>query len=168
MRFGSSLLVVNCPRVPNNNQSDLDDDGHGDVCDNDMDGDGHLNEGDNCPQVSNRYQRDVDDDGIGAECDPEGDLTVLDLFKYLADYYKGIYQSIKYFDWLRMKKSEMKSDARFTEIVDAVHLRFKVEKDIAGEYLQDLLINWLQESKSDFHDYLKWRYEKSLSAKAKQ
>ncbi len=34
----------NCTKVANANQSDIDRDGKGDVCDSDMDGDGHSND----------------------------------------------------------------------------------------------------------------------------
>ena len=39
----------NCPDVSNAEQQDMDSDGIGDVCDNDIDGDSILNETDNCP-----------------------------------------------------------------------------------------------------------------------
>lgn len=45
----------NCPSTPNN-QSDMDGDGKGDVCDPDVDGDSIVDESDNCPYVSNTYQ----------------------------------------------------------------------------------------------------------------
>lgn len=50
-------------------QSDLDDDGIGDACDDDYDGDGMLNKNDNCPAISNSDQKDTDGDGIGDPCD---------------------------------------------------------------------------------------------------
>jgi hypothetical protein len=85
----------NCPEIPNMDQDDLDDDGLGDVCDPDMDGDGVPNEEDdcpyaydplqedndgdgfgdgcdNCPEIFNEYQYDSDGDGIGDACDEEG------------------------------------------------------------------------------------------------
>jgi hypothetical protein len=40
---GVSDAADNCPSVANGNQSDIDRDGKGDVCDSDMDGDGHAN-----------------------------------------------------------------------------------------------------------------------------
>ena len=40
---GIGDCVDNCPNVPNPNQEDMDLDGEGDVCDEDIDGDGFLN-----------------------------------------------------------------------------------------------------------------------------
>ena len=59
----------NCPAKPNSGQEDQDQDGLGDDCDDDADGDGVLNENDNCPLHVNLDQRDRDKDGVGDVCD---------------------------------------------------------------------------------------------------
>ena len=48
---------------------DIDNDGIGDVCDDDIDGDGVLNENDNCIYTSNPDQADSDNNGIGDICE---------------------------------------------------------------------------------------------------
>jgi Ca-dependent carbohydrate-binding module xylan-binding/Thrombospondin type 3 repeat len=61
--------VDNCPSVANANQSDMDGDGIGNVCDSDKDGDAVANVSDNCPSVQNADQKDSDSDSIGEACD---------------------------------------------------------------------------------------------------
>ena len=63
----------NCPVTPNTDQADSDGDGHGDVCDDDIDGDGVGNDTDNCLTTFNPDQADSDGDGIGDLCDDDID-----------------------------------------------------------------------------------------------
>ena len=63
----------NCVNVANPNQNDLDNDGYGDVCDNDLDGDGQTNDRDNCVNKANADQVDYDNDGYGDICDNDDD-----------------------------------------------------------------------------------------------
>ena len=60
----------NCPDAPNADQADLDNDGIGDVCDDDLDGDGIPNATDCDPQdaavgAKQTYYADTDGDGFG-------------------------------------------------------------------------------------------------------
>lgn len=52
---------------------DMDNDGIGDSCDEDVDGDGILNVDDNCPEMANPGQEDTDNDGIGDICDNDNE-----------------------------------------------------------------------------------------------
>ena len=61
----------NCEGKYNDDQSDIDKDGFGDVCDIDMDGDTVFNNLDNAPRVPNPDQVDADRDGVGDVADPE-------------------------------------------------------------------------------------------------
>lgn len=59
----------NCPQTANTNQSDRDNDGMGDLCDNDIDNDGLVNASDNCQNIQNENQNDFDGNGVGDVCD---------------------------------------------------------------------------------------------------
>ncbi|MEZ4797124.1 MAG: choice-of-anchor B family protein [Flavobacteriaceae bacterium] len=59
----------NCINISNPNQEDNDNDGIGNVCDDDDDNDGIIDENDNCPLIANPDQADTDNDGIGDTCD---------------------------------------------------------------------------------------------------
>ena len=72
----------NCPIVWNPNQHNMDGDEFGDICDEDIDGDGHLNEYDNCPNYYNLSQ-----DSSACEDEfPEEDTTACDDLEYVALY----------------------------------------------------------------------------------
>lgn len=61
----------NCRLIFNLDQldTDYDDNGRGDACSNDMDGDGILDADDICPENADPGQEDTDEDGAGDACD---------------------------------------------------------------------------------------------------
>ncbi len=81
---GDSILdgADNCPATRNPAQTDLDGDGTGDACDDDVDGDRVPDQSadlyaalDNCPYRFNGAQVDRDADGLGDVCDPYPDVV---------------------------------------------------------------------------------------------
>lgn len=97
--------VDRCPDLPDPDQTDLDDDGRGDVCDDDddddsspddielvcgsdprdpqslpsdSDRDGVCDVADVCPEVADPGQADLDQDGVGDACDPDRDGDDID------------------------------------------------------------------------------------------
>jgi len=80
---GDSILdnIDNCPTIANRYQSDSDNDGLGNECDNDpygqdRDQDGFGDNNDNCPDTYNPDQSNVDEDYYGDACDGTDDRPV--------------------------------------------------------------------------------------------
>lgn len=76
---GTDDIFDNCPEKWNPSQIDTDDDGLGNRCDPDKDGDLIANGEDNCPRDANDGQGDSDGDGVGDVCDkcaddPQGEV----------------------------------------------------------------------------------------------
>ncbi len=63
------IAADNCPNEFNPCQEDFDNDGIGDVCDSDLDGDLVDNAADNCPSLNNPLQSNLDQDQFGDDCD---------------------------------------------------------------------------------------------------
>jgi len=63
----------NCPSTANADQSNLDGDAQGDLCDPDDDNDTIPDASDNCAGVANTDQANSDADALGDACDPDDD-----------------------------------------------------------------------------------------------
>jgi len=70
---GIAIGGDNCPFDSNPDQTDTDDDGVGDICDEDDDNDTVDDDIDNCPLVDNTNQVDTDGDLTGNACDDDDD-----------------------------------------------------------------------------------------------
>lgn len=70
---GAADAADNCLATANPDQADLDADGFGDACDDDLDGDGVANATDRCRLVADPAQLDLDKDGIGDACEDDLD-----------------------------------------------------------------------------------------------
>lgn len=104
---GINDSVDNCPAISNPDQTDVDEDGFGDFCDDkddrqvlsqneeekkkqkepvpfvDKDGDTVADAVDNCPAMANPGQADVDNDGFGDVCDGK-DNRVANIYSYMS------------------------------------------------------------------------------------
>jgi len=70
--IATATALDNCPVTSNPSQSDSDNDGVGDACENitgDQDGDSIEDSQDNCPSVPNLFQLDSNSDEIGDACE---------------------------------------------------------------------------------------------------
>jgi outer membrane protein OmpA-like peptidoglycan-associated protein len=70
---GQANCDDNCPLTPNSDQLDDDQDGDGNPCDDDDDGDQLADGSDNCQWVANPDQVDTDGDTQGDACDTDDD-----------------------------------------------------------------------------------------------
>lgn len=77
-----------CPRNKDANNTDIDNNGRGDVCE-DKDLDGKVFGEDNCPVQYNPKQTDSDADGIGDECDNNDD-RVSETIPYFSSVLFGL------------------------------------------------------------------------------
>jgi len=69
---GVSDATDNCPKTPNPDQTDTDNNGVGDACEIltiDTDNDGVIDSLDNCPNIANADQLDTNNNGIGDACE---------------------------------------------------------------------------------------------------
>ncbi|NOZ02373.1 MAG: LamG domain-containing protein [Deltaproteobacteria bacterium] len=96
--------VDNCPDKSNWSQDDMDGDGIGDACDDDIDGDLVPDSQDNCPYIKNPDQSDQDKDGWGDACEGSGiggdkNRTCATLgFDTAVQFLEG-FESGKFFGW---------------------------------------------------------------------
>lgn len=77
---GVPNVLDNCPLVANPDQTDVDQNQKGDLCE-ERDLDGVIDNLDNCPNISNPNQIDTDQDGLGDKCDNQDSRFLNDFFE---------------------------------------------------------------------------------------
>ncbi len=80
--------IDNCPHAFNEDQTDVNNNGIGDSCEEpslpvDTDGDDISDEIDNCPNIANQPQNDINENGVGDACDPIVDIDNDGVFDFL-------------------------------------------------------------------------------------
>ncbi|HEX6026788.1 MAG TPA: thrombospondin type 3 repeat-containing protein [Solirubrobacter sp.] len=73
IQLDNCRTIPNPPPAPGEPQPDENNNGVGDACEFDTDGDGLFDSEDNCPRVRNADQADLDGDRIGDACDNDDD-----------------------------------------------------------------------------------------------
>ena len=111
----------NCPETSNEDQADLDDDGIGDVCDDDIDGDGDTNENDCEPLNADVF--------LGAECDDNDPNTTGDSIQEdcSCEGVNGIEDFSNVFNELNLFPNPAS---------DGITIQFNMLQDISSDYVE--------------------------------